>query len=88
MSHDPGERRHGFIDTEFDAEFLRRITSGEVDALGRYSDAQLLDAGAGTLELLAWICLAGVMEQRKADLVVYEPVAPWATGIGMVSYAV
>lgn len=86
MSHDPGEKRHGFIDTEFDAEFLRRVTQGDVQELSAYSDADLLAAGAGTLELLAWICLAGLMEGSKADVLVYEAVKPWATGIGMVAY--
>lgn len=88
MSHDPGERKHGFIDTDFDAEFLRRITSGDLDALASYSDAELLAAGAGTLELIAWICLAGIMKGGRAEVVLYEPVRPWATGIGMVSYGV
>jgi hypothetical protein len=62
------------------------MTSADPDRLARYSDADLLEAGAGTLELLAWICLAGIMGQQKARLVAYEAVVPWATGMGIVSY--
>lgn len=86
LSHDPGERNHGFIDTGFDARFIADMTSGNPDRLAGYSDADLLEAGAGTLELLAWICLAGIMGERKARLVAYEAVKPWATGMGIVSY--
>jgi len=86
LSHDPGERKHGFIDTDFDARFIADMTSGDPDRLARYVDADLANAGAGTLELLAWICLAGIMGQQKARLVAYEAVVPWATGMGIVSY--
>ncbi len=86
LSHDPGEVGHGHIDTEFDSQFLKDMTEGALDRLGRYSDEQLLKAGAGTLELLAWICLAGVMGGKESRVVSYEAVKPWATGVGIVSY--
>jgi hypothetical protein len=86
LSHDPGERNHGIIDTEFDARFIADMTSADPDRLSRYSDTELLKAGTGTLELLAWICLAGIMGRQKARLVAYEAVVPWATGMGIVSY--
>jgi aromatic ring-opening dioxygenase catalytic subunit (LigB family) len=87
LSHDPGEVGHGFIDTAFDAKFIERMNAGDLEALGGYGDAELLKAGAGTLELLAWICLAGVMGGAQARLVCYEAVKPWATGMGIVTYA-
>ena len=86
LSHDPGEINHGVIDTEFDARFLARISSADIEALASYSDAELLAAGAGTLELLAWLCLAGIMGTARARVVAYEPVKPWATGIGFIDY--
>lgn len=86
LSHDPGELKHGYIDTAFDASFLERLTHAKLDELAAYSDADLAAAGAGTLELLAWICLAGLMGERPARVIAYEAVAPWATGIGLVSY--
>lgn len=86
LSHDPGELNHGFIDTDFDNRFLQAMTSGDTEALAQYSDEEILAAGAGTLELLAWICLAGVMSGAPSRLVAYEAVKPWATGVGVVSY--
>ena len=86
MSHDPGERNHGFIDGDFDHAFLQAMTQGDLAALGAYSDAQILAAGAGAMELLAWICLAGIMRHRRPSFSSYEPVKPWATGIGHLRY--
>lgn len=89
LSHDPGEINHGVIDTEFDARFLARMSQPNLAELAAYSDTELLAAGAGTLELLAWICLAGIMGAASSPRVVaYEPVKPWATGIGFMHYAV
>lgn len=86
LSHDPGEINHGVIDTDFDRTFLKRMSEADADALRSYTDAELLAAGAGTLELLAWICLAGIMGDRRPHVVAYEAVKPWATGIGMLAY--
>jgi aromatic ring-opening dioxygenase LigB subunit len=88
LSHDPGEKDHGRIDTAFDNEFIRRITSANVDALAAYTDGEIVGAGAGTAELLAWLCLAGIMAEKPARLIAYEPIVQWATGVGLVSYDV
>ncbi len=86
LSHDPGELNHGVIDTAFDHRFLNQVSEGQLEQLAAYSDTELRAAGAGTLELLAWICLAGIMAGEPARIVAYQPVKPWATGIGMVAY--
>jgi hypothetical protein len=86
LSHDPGERNHGVIDTQFDTKFLERMVAADLEGLAGYTDAELLAAGAGTLELLAWICLAGIMGDAKPRPIAYQPVKPWATGIGMITY--
>ncbi|MDH7795189.1 MULTISPECIES: hypothetical protein [unclassified Beijerinckia] len=86
MSHDPGERNHGFIDEAFDHRFLAQMSAGDGATLSAYSDQQLMAAGAGATELLSWICLAGVMNARPATTITYEPVTAWATGIGLIEY--
>ena len=88
LSHDPGEVKHGFIDTDFDERFIGNMQRGDLAALSAYSDAEMLAAGAGTMELLAWLTMAGIMGERGADLVAYEAVKPWATGIGIMSYPI
>ena len=87
LSHDPGERNHGVIDSDFDHRFMSRMADGKADELGRYSRAELAAAGAGAFELLSWIALAGALGGSKGEVVAYEAVKPWATGVGMMSFA-
>ncbi len=86
LSHAPGERNHGVIDTAFDHRFLDRMSTGDMDNLGRYTRAELAKAGSGAFELLAWIALAGALNGRKGEVLAYEAVVPWATGIGLMSF--
>ena len=87
LSHDPGERNHGVIDTTFDQQFMAAMAGGNMERLGGYSRAELAAAGAGAFELLSWVALAGALAGRKGEALVYEAVKPWATGIGMMSFA-
>ena len=87
LSHDPGERNHGIIDSDFDHRFMSEMAGGDVERLARYSRAELAAAGAGAFELLSWVALAGALDGCKGEVVVYEAVKPWATGIGMMSFA-
>ncbi|HEY4295620.1 MAG TPA: hypothetical protein VGM85_04035 [Paraburkholderia sp.] len=83
MSHDPGERNHGFIDEDFDRCFLDLMEKGDLARLEALSVDDLLRAGAGAVELLGWIALAGALRQFSGETVAYEAVRPWATGIGL-----
>jgi aromatic ring-opening dioxygenase catalytic subunit (LigB family) len=88
MSHDPGERNHGVIDSAFDQRFLEQMTRGDLSELASYSQDDLLRAGAGAVELLCWIALAGALRDFHGEVLAYEPVKPWATGVGaMVFYS-
>ena len=86
MSHDPGELRHGFIDSAFDRTFLDRITAGDLEALRGYTSSEFAAAGAGAFELLAWVALAGALGGRRGRVLAYEAVVPWATGMGIVTF--
>ena len=88
LSHDPGERNHGVIDSDFDHTFMSAMAAGNCDALGRYKRSELAAAGAGAFELLSWIALAGALGGRKGEVVAYEAIKPWATGVGMMSFGV
>jgi aromatic ring-opening dioxygenase LigB subunit len=87
LSHDPGERNHGVIDSDFDHQFMSAMAGGNTERLARYSRAELAAAGAGAFELLSWVALAGALAGRKGEAIVYEAVKPWATGIGMMTFA-
>jgi aromatic ring-opening dioxygenase LigB subunit len=86
LSHDPGEKNHGVIDSEFDHRFLAAMAAGDSDTLGRYTRAEFAKAGAGAFELLSWVALAGALDGRKGEVVAYEAIKPWATGIGLVTF--
>jgi hypothetical protein len=86
MSHDPGERRHGFIDSEFDRTFLAQMANGDAAALAEYTSSRLGAAGAGAFELLAWIALCGATGGRPGSVLAYEAVVPWATGMGIMEF--
>lgn len=86
LSHDPAELNHGVIDTEFDQTFLSLITAGNLEALEKYTDADLSEAGAGTLEILAWFALAGILGGSTGKVLSYEPVKQWATGMTVVQF--
>ena len=86
LSHAPGERMHGDIDSEFDAEFIRRLETHDVDGFTSYTDEELERRGLGTHEIRAWVAVAGIAEGRRARTMFYEPIAGWATGCGLLFY--
>ena len=87
LSHDPGERNHGIIDLQFDHAFMTAMADGNAEQLGRYTRSELAAAGAGAFELLSWVALAGALGGRKGEVVAYEAVKPWATGVGLMKFA-
>jgi aromatic ring-opening dioxygenase catalytic subunit (LigB family) len=86
LSHDPGEKNHGVIDTEFDRHFLAAMADGDAERLARYTRAEFAKAGAGAFELLSWVALTGALGGRKGQVVAYEAVKPWATGVGLMTF--
>jgi aromatic ring-opening dioxygenase catalytic subunit (LigB family) len=86
LSHDPGEKNHGIIDSEFDHRFLSAMAAGDAEQLGRYTRAEFAKAGGGAFELLSWVALAGALGGRKGEVVAYEAVQPWATGVGLMNF--
>ena len=86
LSHDPGEKNHGIIDSEFDHRFLSAMAAGDAEQLSRYTRAEFAKAGAGAFELLSWVALAGALGGRKGEVVAYEAVKPWATGVGLMNF--
>ena len=87
LSHAPGERMHGEIDTEFDQEFIRRLVANEVNAFTSYTDQEIERTGLGTHEIRSWITAAGIAGNKKAKAIFYEPITAWATGCGLLYYA-
>jgi hypothetical protein len=36
---------------------------------------------------LSWVALAGAMQGARGEVLAYEAVKPWATGIGLMMFA-
>jgi aromatic ring-opening dioxygenase catalytic subunit (LigB family) len=87
LSHWPGEAKHGKINVPFDKMFLANLISGNRARLSAYSHDEInTDAGSGGHEIRTWIALAGAVQSWKAELLAYEPIVPWATGCGLVTF--
>jgi aromatic ring-opening dioxygenase catalytic subunit (LigB family) len=86
LSHAPGERNHGIIDSEFDHRFLDAMAAADADKLARYTRAEFASAGGGAFELLSWVALTGALDGRKGEVLAYEAVQPWATGVGLMNF--
>jgi len=87
LSHWPGEAKHGKINTAFDNQFLETMIDGDRESLIGYSHDKInIEAGSGGHEIRTWIALAGAVPNWRAQLLAYEPVVPWATGCGLVTF--
>ncbi len=71
MSHYPGTDRYAEPDLAWDKQALERLAAGNLKSLIGY-DAAELDA-SGNIELRCWACAAGMLGERKPDLVSFEP---------------
>jgi 2,3-dihydroxyphenylpropionate 1,2-dioxygenase len=71
MSHYPGTDRYTEPDLAWDKRALERLAAGNLKSLAGY-DAAELDA-SGNVELRCWACAAGMLGERKPDVVSFEP---------------
>jgi 2,3-dihydroxyphenylpropionate 1,2-dioxygenase len=71
MSHFPGTDRYAHPELEFDRSVLARLATGNLKSLIGY-DAATLDH-TGNIELRCWAVAAGMLGERKPDLVSLDP---------------
>ncbi len=86
LSHWVGMPGMGRIDADFDRWFLDRLAAGRVEEVLALSDAELERAGNGAHEIRSWLTVAGAVPGKAARVLAYEPIAPWVTGMGVVTY--
>jgi aromatic ring-opening dioxygenase catalytic subunit (LigB family) len=85
LSHDPFGPRWCLIDEGFDRRFLELVEAGALDTLfDEFPLQRILEPGkGGTPEILNWfVGLGAVGRGRRAEILCYEPVPVWATGVG------
>jgi 2,3-dihydroxyphenylpropionate 1,2-dioxygenase len=71
MSHYPGTERYAEPDIAWDEAALARLAAGNLKSLIGYSEAEL--DRAGNIELRCWAAAAGMLGERKPDLVSMDP---------------
>jgi aromatic ring-opening dioxygenase catalytic subunit (LigB family) len=86
LSHWIGVPRVGQIDSEFDHWFLERLERGQLDDVLDLPDEELELAGNGAHEIRSWLTIAGLAAPSTAKVLAYEPITPWITGMGVVTY--
>lgn len=89
LSHAVGSPEVGDIDEAFDRWFLDRLASGRLDEVCAVPDDEIELAGNGTHEIRSWLIAAGAAgEAARAEILAYEPIRPWITGMGVVRFDV
>lgn len=82
ISHWVGYAQMGRINEEFDRRFLDLFEKRDIEAMVALSDAEILeDAGNGGLEIKNWICAMAAVPEGHAEVLAYQPVPQWITGM-------
>ena len=77
----------GPVNEQWDREFLQLITNGDYETLRNWSYEEIEENGGnGGQEIRNWIALLGAVQNLEADVVYYEPIPEWVTGMGIVQF--
>ncbi len=89
LSHWVALPQQGEINEEWDDRFLTLVTNGDLDAITRMTDGQILEeAGNGALEIRTWVAAAACAGGTGGERLAYAPMHSWVTGIGIVELEV
>ncbi|WP_175684669.1 protocatechuate 3,4-dioxygenase [Burkholderia anthina] len=85
ISHWVGSAQMGRVNAAFDREIIGYAENGEIGALCTLSDEYILEnGGEGGMEIRNWACAMGALEGARGELISYEAVPEWVTGLGFV----
>jgi len=83
ISHWVGATGMGRVNAELDQRILDLCTAGDVEGLIALPDEIIEEQGGnGCLEIKNWLCAMGAMPGAKADVILYEAMQAWITGMG------
>lgn len=88
LSHEPGGSRYWYIDRDFDLWLLELMASGDHEKLlADLNIARMEQSGSGgTMELLAWVVVAGAIGPRYGTQSDYALHTNFKCGIGAVTW--
>lgn len=83
ISHWVGSVGMGRINEELDRRILDLFERGDTEGFIGLSDQMILEEGGnGCLEIKNWICAMGAFPEAKIEVIAYEAVPEWITGMG------
>ncbi|GIL39139.1 hypothetical protein [Roseiterribacter gracilis] len=83
ISHWVGTAEMGTINPRFDGMVLDCVERNDAASLIGLSDALIeREAGNGALEIRTFLCAMGAVGRAKGEVIAYEPVPEWVTGLG------
>jgi len=83
LSHDVATPRMGFVNEEFDRQFLRLLAAGGGEAVVRYSTDNVGSAGNGTEEIRNWLVAHGAADGASFETLYYKALPEWYAGIAL-----
>jgi hypothetical protein len=86
LSHWVGLPQMGQINERFDRWLLDLFAQGRADEALRLSETEVEAAGNGAHEIRSWLTVAGALGPRPAEILAYEPIQAWSTGMGAISF--
>ena len=86
LSHWIALPQMGQINADWDRRLLGILTAGDASSLVDWGDREILEpAGNGAQELRNWMTALGVAgDGPRAEVLAYEPITEWLTGIAVV----
>ncbi len=74
------------VNEAWDRAFLKDMTSGRFSLWASKSQAEIEDAaGNGGLEIIHWLFMAAASGAKGCEVIYYEPMVEWMTGMGGVA---
>ncbi|MDA2893271.1 hypothetical protein PDG61_20290 [Mycolicibacterium sp. BiH015] len=87
LSHWPGTPQMGRINEQFDEDFLALLAAGDAGYAASWSNDHILEhAGNGGLEIRNWLFAAGAIGDPGGEILYYEPIKPWVTGMSAFAF--
>ena len=85
ISHWVGLPEMGRVNEVFDRQIMAYACNGDLDAMAALTDDYILTHGGnGGMEIRQWAVAMGAMPGAKGQIIDYEPVPEWVTGLGFV----
>jgi aromatic ring-opening dioxygenase catalytic subunit (LigB family) len=79
----------GRINEEFDRQVLDLLVSGKAEQVARLSGDEILEkAGNGGQEIRNWLFVAGALGEVPGEVLYYEPIPQWMTGMAAMAFRV